>query len=134
MHFYDKQFYDVDLTAAEIFTPGIDYDNGIHLNSFKNNRRTLLYIDKISNDSYGVIHGRVYNRKDISVTCNNQEAIEYNFEIDKKNSKINNHPYPLRYYFNCKVFFYPGWNRIKVKLGKKIIRYHVYVDVPVNKK
>ena len=133
MLFYDKQFYNVDLTAAQIITPGIDYDYNKHLNSFEDNRQTVLLIDKINDDSYGTIYGRLYNRKDVNVTCNNQAAIDYHFEIDKENSKINNHPYPLRYYFNCKVFLYPGWNRIKVKLGKKLIKYHVYVKTPMNK-
>ena len=82
MLFYDKQFYNVDLTAAQIITPGIDYDYNKHLNSFEDNRQTVLLIDKINDDSYGTIYGRLYNRKDVNVTCNNQAAIDYHFEIE----------------------------------------------------
>lgn len=83
------------------------------------NETFKLKIPKTQKSNYAVVYGSCYNRKDLIINCNNHEAAEYNFEVNKQHSSIFNYPLPLIYNFSAKIYLQPGKNHLTMKIGNK---------------
>ena len=125
--FLSKDFMDADLQAVTLYIN--EHDHHEDLEEFEDNKNiiTLKTQNDLNKNSFGYLSGTGYNTKDIKIYCNKQEAVDYDFSANIRESSVFNQPYFLIYDYHAKVFLYPGINRITIKTGKKTHKYYVKV-------
>ena len=123
--FVSQDFKNEELKAVALYL-GHGYED---LQDFEDNKKmiTLRFSKDIDRNSFGYLTGKSYNTKDVKIYCNKQEAVDYNFSSNIRESSVFNQPYFLIYDYHAKVFLYPGINRITIKTGKKTHKYYVRV-------